>query len=144
MKVIFFIFIIIYSIKIWAFFIIKKKKKMSFFIKKLAESVMFLTQPQTMRDRVVKIRRKTKNEASKTRPYDMERIELVLQEQKQEVIREKYNIPKVVELRIPKRGEKLINPLVGTVAMCPEFLHCGLRLPMQPYFVKLLPSLGGL
>ncbi|KAK9198166.1 hypothetical protein WN944_013349 [Citrus x changshan-huyou] len=44
----------------------------------------------------------------------MERIELVLQEQKQEVIREKYNIPKVVELRIPKRGEKLINPLVGT------------------------------
>ncbi|KAK9203253.1 hypothetical protein WN943_013507 [Citrus x changshan-huyou] len=58
----------------------------------------------------------------------MERIELVLQEQKQEVIREKYNIPKVVELRIPKRGEKLINPLVGTVAMCPKFLHCGLRL----------------
>ena len=74
----------------------------------------------------------------------MERIELVLQEQKQEVIREKYNIPKVVELKIPKRGEKLSNPLVGTVAMCPKFLDCGLRLPMQPYFVKLLPSLGGL
>lgn len=36
----------------------------------------------------------------------MERSELVLQERKQEVIREKYNIPKVVELRISKRGEK--------------------------------------
>lgn len=59
---------------------------MRFFIKKLAESVMFLTQPQTMRDRVVKIRRKKK-------------------------------------IRRVKPGL-----MIWKEAMCPKFLHCGLRL----------------
>lgn len=70
----------------------------------------------------------------KTKPIDYyyaDKIESILQECDQYVLKEKYHIPSEVEIRLPRRGEKPSNPLNDTVAICRKFFDCGLRLPMQ-------------